>query len=197
MLVSIVSLLLLFATLLINNHHLAFIDELTGLPGRRALMNDLKHRHGHYLLVMADIDHFKQFNDTHGHDVGDEVLRLVAAQLNKTRGGGRAYRYGGEEFTLIFPSSGLSECLPFIEATRERIASYPLAVRNRQQRPDNQRQGQKKRGQNNRRNMLTITMSFGVARRNRGETIEDVMKRADNALYKAKENGRNRVEQAK
>ena len=196
-LVSSLSLLLLFATLLINNHHLAFIDELTGLPGRRALMNDLKHRHGRYLLVMADIDHFKQFNDTHGHDVGDDVLRLVAAQLNKTSGGGRAYRYGGEEFTLIFPSSELSECLPFIEATRERIASYPLVVRNRQQRPETQRQGKKQRGQSNNSKALNVTMSFGAARRNSGESIEELMKRADKALYKAKENGRNRVEKAK
>jgi diguanylate cyclase (GGDEF)-like protein len=196
-LVSSLSLLLLFATLLINNHHLAFIDELTGLPGRRALMNDLKHRHGRYLLVMADIDHFKQFNDTHGHDVGDDVLRLVAAQLNKTSGGGRAYRYGGEEFTLIFPSSELSECLPFIEATRERIASYPLVVRNRQQRPETQRQGKKQRGQSNNSKTLNVTMSFGAARRNSGESIEELMKRADKALYKAKENGRNRVEKAK
>ena len=196
-LVSSLSLLLLFATLLINNHHLAFIDELTSLPGRRALMNDLKHRHGRYLLVMADIDHFKQFNDTHGHDVGDDVLRLVAAQLNKTSGGGRAYRYGGEEFTLIFPATELNECLPFIEATRERIAAYPLMVRNRQQRPDTQRQGKKQRGQNNDSKTLNVTMSFGAARRNSGESIEDLMKRADKALYKAKENGRNRVEKAK
>jgi len=196
-LVSSLSLLLLFATLLINNHHLAFIDELTSLPGRRALMNDLKHRHGRYLLVMADIDHFKQFNDTHGHDVGDDVLRLVAALLNKTSGGGRAYRYGGEEFTLIFPATELNECLPFIEATRERIAAYPLMVRNRQQRPETQRQGKKQRGQNNDSKTLSVTMSFGAARRNSGESIEDLMKRADKALYKAKENGRNRVEKAK
>merc|ERR1712000_115881 len=126
------SLLLLLATLLITNHQLAFIDELTSLPGRRAPMNDLKHRHGHYLLVMADIDHFKQFNDTHGHDTGDDVLRLVASQLGKTTGGGRAYRYGGEEFTLVFPSMDAIDCRPFIEATRERIAAYPLVIRDKQ-----------------------------------------------------------------
>ncbi|MAS26355.1 MAG: GGDEF domain-containing protein [Oceanospirillaceae bacterium] len=190
------SLLLLLATLLITNHQLAFIDELTSLPGRRALMNDLKHRHGHYLLVMADIDHFKQFNDTHGHDTGDHVLRLVASQLAKTRGGCRAYRYGGEEFTLVFPSMDAIDCRPFIEATRERIAAYPLVIRDKQQRPANNRNGKKQRGRNSGQKALRVTMSFGVARRQKGETIEAVMKRADKALYKAKQNGRNRTEDA-
>jgi len=191
-----VSLLLLFATLLIANHQLAFIDELTSLPGRRALMNDLKHRHGQYILVMADIDHFKQFNDTHGHDTGDDVLRLVAAQLEKTSGGGRAYRYGGEEFTLIFPAQTLRECKPFIEATRERIANYPLVIRNNSERPADKRTGKKNRSQNTDKQILRITMSFGAAKRQSGESIEAVMKRADNALYKAKQNGRNMVEVA-
>jgi len=190
------SLLLLLATLLITNHQLAFIDELTGLPGRRALMNDLKHRHGRYILVMADIDHFKKFNDTHGHDVGDDVLRLVAAQLEKTSGGGRAYRYGGEEFTLLFPSAELVETRPFIEATRERIASYQLTLRDTNQRPASSKDGKKQRGQKSKARTLNVTMSFGAARRESGESIEALMKRADNALYKAKQNGRNRVEDA-
>lgn len=190
------SLLLLFATLLVSNHQLAFIDELTGLPGRRALMNDLKHRHGRYILVMADIDHFKKFNDTHGHDVGDDVLRLVAAQLEKTSGGGRAYRYGGEEFTLLFPSAELVETRPFIEATRERIASYQLTLRDTNQRPASSKDGKKQRGQKSKARTLNVTMSFGAARRESGESIEALMKRADNALYKAKQNGRNRVEDA-
>ena len=81
LLAALLSLVLLLAALLIHNHQLAFVDELTGIPGRRALLNDLRHRHGRYALVMADIDHFKSFNDTHGHDVGDDVLRLVASQL--------------------------------------------------------------------------------------------------------------------
>ena len=195
-LTAVTVLLLLFTTLLVTNHQLAFIDELTALPGRRALMNDLKHRHGHYILVMADIDHFKQFNDTHGHDTGDDVLRLVASQLGKTTGGGRAYRYGGEEFTLIFPSASLKECRPFIEATRARIASYPLVVRNTSQRPEDHKSGKKQRGKAADKKTLSVTMSFGAARRQSGETIEALLKRADKALYKAKQNGRNRVEDA-
>ncbi len=196
LLIAMLSLLLLFAVLLISNHQLAFIDELTGIPARRALMNDLKHRHGRYVLVMADIDHFKKFNDTHGHDVGDDVLRLVAAQLGKTGGGGRAYRYGGEEFTLVFPAGEAQQFHPFIDATRERIASYPLIVRNREQRPQDHREGKKQRGHTATSKTLNVTMSFGVARREAGESIEVLMKRADQALYKAKRNGRNRVEDA-
>lgn len=191
-----ISQLLLALVLIVSNHQLAFQDELTGLPGRRALMNDLKHRHGQYLLAMADIDHFKKFNDTHGHDVGDDVLRLVASQLGQIEGGGRAYRYGGEEFTLVFPAQTPEQCRPFIEAVRERIAHYPLVVRNQQQRPADSRDGRKKRGQTSKGKVLNVTMSFGVAQRQRGESIEAVMKRADKALYKAKQNGRNRVEDA-
>ena len=84
--------------------HMAFRDELTGLPGRRALNEKLQRMGRIYTLAMADVDHFKVFNDTHGHDVGDQVLRMVAAQLRRVSGGGHAYRYGGEEFTLVFPA---------------------------------------------------------------------------------------------
>ncbi|WP_430459496.1 diguanylate cyclase [Thalassolituus sp. LLYu03] len=196
LLCALLSLISLMVVLLVSNHQLAFIDELTGLPGRRALMNDLRHRRGQFVLVMADIDHFKKFNDTHGHDVGDDVLRLVASQLAKTQGGGRAYRYGGEEFTLLFPAHELNEIRPFIEAIRERIATYPLVVRNKAQRPASPHEGRKKRGQSNKGQVLHVTMSFGAARRQKGEASDALFKRADKALYKAKQNGRNRVEDA-
>ena len=65
-----------------------------------------------YVLAMADVDHFKSFNDTHGHDTGDQVLKLVAARLAQVKGGGRAFRYGGEEFTVLFPDRTLDEALP-------------------------------------------------------------------------------------
>ncbi|MGB0734344.1 MAG: GGDEF domain-containing protein, partial [Pontibacterium sp.] len=82
---------------------MAYIDELTEIPGRRALQRKLSLIGKRYTLVMVDIDHFKKFNDTYGHDVGDQVLRLVASKLAKVNGGGSAFRYGGEEFTLLFP----------------------------------------------------------------------------------------------
>src|SRR5439155_9485473 len=82
--------------LLQESHQLAFRDELTGLPGRRALDERLRALRGRYALAMVDVDHFKKFNDTHGHDVGDQVLKLVAGRLAEVGGGGIAYRYGGE-----------------------------------------------------------------------------------------------------
>ena len=196
LLCALISQLVLLLVLVVSNHQLAFMDELTSLPGRRALMNDLKHRHGQFILVMADIDHFKQFNDTHGHDTGDDVLRLVASQLGAVQGGGKAYRYGGEEFTLVFSASDLKQVRPHIEATRERIAAYPLVLRNREKRPPDSRQGRKQRGQASKGKVLHVTMSFGAALRVKGESTEALMKRADKALYKAKQNGRNRVEVA-
>ncbi len=125
----------LLITLFFNSHDLAFLDELTG---RRALINELKHCGKHYCIVMADIDHFKKFNDTHGHDTGDDVLRIVAQELAKVRGGGTAFRYGGEEFTLLFKRKHAKEAEPFIESIRKSIADYPLIIRDKENRPEKQ-----------------------------------------------------------
>lgn len=197
-LISSFAMILLFANLIMNNHRLAFIDELSGLPARRALMNDLDHRWGSYCLVMADIDHFKQFNDTHGHDVGDDVLRLVAQQLGKAQGGGKAYRYGGEEFTLVFPIADDLHCQSYVEELRERIADYPLVIRNRKTRPTAPpAKSQKQESAQAGTQTLHVTMSFGLAQRRRGENMDDLLKRADVALYEAKKRGRNQVYLAK
>ena len=181
----------LLATLLFNSHDLAFLDELTGLPGRRALMNELKHCGKHYCVVMADIDHFKQFNDTHGHDTGDDVLRIVAQELAKVRGGGKAFRYGGEEFTLLFKRKNAQAAEPFIESIRQNIADYPLMIRDKQTRTQNQ----PKKGHLNKSTtsqiQVQVTVSFGIAQKLNEQKAEEVMKSADQALYRAKGNGRN------
>ncbi|MBD9413860.1 GGDEF domain-containing protein [Pseudomonas sp. PDM16] len=91
--------LMLVAAVVHEAYQMAYRDELTGLPGRRALNDRLDRLGRNYVIAMADVDHFKKFNDTHGHDVGDQVLRLVASQLRRIGGGGKAYRFGGEEFT--------------------------------------------------------------------------------------------------
>lgn len=187
----------LLVTLFFNSHDLAFLDELTGLPARRALFNDLKHAGKNYCLAMADIDNFKSFNDTHGHDTGDDVLRLVAQQLALVSGGGKAFRYGGEEFTILFKGKSIEDAKPHIEAIRETIANYPLIIRDQKQRPENKKAGKSKRNTKPKEKQVNITVSFGLALRKDEQQPEDVMKVADLALYKAKENGRNRVEVGK
>ncbi len=184
----------LLVTLLFNSHDLAFLDELTGLPGRRALMNELKHCGKHYCIVMADIDHFKQFNDTHGHDTGDDVLRIVAQELAKVRGGGKVFRYGGEEFTLLFKRKQIAEAQPFIDTIRQAVADYPLIIRDKQTRPIKQNkkvQATRIRNTKSAATQVKVTVSFGMAQRFAEQKPEAVMKCADQALYRAKENGRN------
>jgi diguanylate cyclase (GGDEF)-like protein len=183
----------LLVTLLFNSHDLAFLDELTGLPGRRALMNELKHCGKHYCVVMADIDHFKKFNDTHGHDTGDDVLRIVAQELGKVQGGGKAFRYGGEEFTLLFKRKLAEEADPFIETLRQSIADYPLIIRDTKTRPKTQNKNKTNINAkaNTKKNKVQVTVSFGIAQRLPEQKPEDVMKSADQALYRAKGQGRN------
>src|SRR5215475_3125232 len=95
--------LIVAAAIVENSYRLAYHDELTLLPGRRAFNEAVMHLEHPFVIAAVDIDHFKSFNDTHGHDTGDQVLKLVAARLAEVGGGGRAFRYGGEEFTVIFP----------------------------------------------------------------------------------------------
>ncbi|WP_028238152.1 GGDEF domain-containing protein [Stutzerimonas azotifigens] len=172
---------------------MAFRDELTGLPGRRALNERLQRLGRQYVIAMADVDHFKAFNDTHGHDVGDQVLKLVASRLRKVGGGGRAYRYGGEEFTLLFPGRDLEACLPHLEAIRQAVADYPLQLRDRGSRPSDNQQGRRRRGAGA-AGQASVTISIGVAEVGEGQrTPEAVIKAADLALYAAKGAGRNCV----
>ena len=172
---------------------MAFRDELTGLPGRRALNERLQRLGRQYVIAMTDVDHFKRFNDTHGHDVGDQVLRVVANQLRKVGGGGRAYRYGGEEFMVVFPGKTLEECLPHLESLRKGIETYVLELRDPAKRPkDDQlgRQSRKRQGAGS----VSVTISIGVAERQlTRRTTEEVIKAADKALYSAKSAGRNCV----
>ena len=185
---------ILLVALLQESHQLVFRDELTGLLGRRALHERLRSLGPRYALAMVDIDHFKRFNDAHGHEVGDQVLKLVAGRLAKVAGGGIAYRYGGEEFSVLFPDRDAVEARPHLEAVRGAIEQYRMAVRagNRPKDPDdtvNLRM--------NRTPPLTtfsVTISIGVAEPN-GElrTPAEVLRAADEALYRAKEAGRNRL----
>jgi diguanylate cyclase (GGDEF)-like protein len=177
-----------------ESHRMAFRDALTGLPNRRALEEDLRALGPEYTIAMADVDHFKGFNDTHGHDIGDQVLKLVAARLEQVEGGGKAFRYGGEEFTVLFPDSSVEEALPHLEDIRAAVQAYRMAVRG-EARPKDAKEGSKRRGAGETENTLSVTISIGAAGPKQGEKPERVLKVADEALYRAKQGGRNRVSQ--
>jgi GGDEF domain-containing protein len=173
-------------------YQMAFRDELTSLPGRRALNERLQRLGRNYVIAMSDVDHFKRFNDTHGHDVGDQVLKLVASRLAKVSGGGRAYRYGGEEFALVFAGKTLEECMPHLEAVRGMIAAYVIHLRD-PDRPADDQQGRQRRGVGA-ASQVSVTISIGVAERQLEQRSPDeVLKAADQALYAAKGAGRNCV----
>ncbi len=170
---------------------MAYRDELTGLPGRRALDDALKQMEGAYAIAMVDVDHFKKFNDTHGHDAGDQVLRMVAARLARVGGGGRAFRYGGEEFAVLFPGKSAGESEPHLEALREAVAESSFKVRG----PGRPRRRPKSpRARATKPRELSVTVSIGVAQSRAAAQPENVLKSADKALYRAKKSGRNRVE---
>jgi diguanylate cyclase (GGDEF)-like protein len=182
--------LILVIAVIEASYLMAYRDGLTELPGRRALNEALPRLSGQFSVAMVDVDHFKRFNDTYGHDAGDHVLRLVAARLAHAAGGGTAYRYGGEEFALVFPGKGAEECLPHLEELRETIETSHFTMR-RRFRPRNKVKTDKGRKP---RLQITITVSIGVAERNHRNTSPDqVVLAADKALYRAKEAGRNRV----
>jgi len=143
------------------------------------------------------VDHFKKFNDTHGHDVGDQVLRMVAAQIGRVGGGGRAFRYGGEEFTVLFSGKGADEVLAALEGVRASIEGYRMQLR-APDRPPAAKAGRSKRAATPAKSggskMVAVTISIGVAERGpRATTPEAVIKAADKALYRAKHKGRNQV----
>jgi diguanylate cyclase (GGDEF)-like protein len=183
--------LILLVSIIEVSHAMAFRDELTGLPARRALREDLLKLGSDYCLAMLDIDHFKKFNDRHGHDVGDQVLRMVAFRLAQVDGGGKAFRYGGEEFTVIFPGRAADDALEHLEELRRKIASSsfairsPLRPRKRPAKPSRKKAAPKK---------VSVTISIGAAWPKAGTASPDeVLKAADKALYRAKKKGRNQV----
>jgi diguanylate cyclase (GGDEF)-like protein len=187
--------LALIISLLRSSYNMAFRDDLTGLLARRALNDRIKGLSKQYVIAMSDVDHFKKFNDTYGHDIGDEVLKLVAIKLDSVSGGGTAYRYGGEKFCMVFPGKTLNECEPFLEVVRKSVEDYKMAVRNTQYRPKSDEIAMERRGRrskNREENLVSVTISIGAAESNaQNATPEDVLKAADRALYKAKEKGRN------
>lgn len=173
----------------------AFVDELTGLGGRRALNEKLLALGERYVIAMVDVDHFKRVNDRHGHDTGDQVLRMVATQLDRTGAGARAYRYGGEEFAVVFPGKSSKDVIPALEQLRAAVESYRMLLRRDDRRSPDRPEGGGTRGGGAATTEIRVTISIGVAEPDgRAHTTPDlVLRRADEALYRAKERGRNRL----
>lgn len=178
-----------------SSHAMAYLDDLTGLPGRRALNERLKMLGGNFTIAMLDVDHFKRFNDTYGHDVGDEVLKLVASRIRRVGGGGTAYRYGGEEFCVVFPRKLVEETVESLERVREEIAGYIMSIRDQNLRPARAKEGAKKRGATRlRSDQVSVTISGGIADRGAEHAdADEVIAAADKKLYEAKRAGRNRL----
>lgn len=158
-------------------------DVLTGLPNRAAFMLHLENQAARALadrkpisVLFCDIDHFKSFNDKWGHLIGDEVLRLVAQCLEQLVSGlGYAARYGGEEFVIALPHKDVSAASDIADQMRDFIASKTLRARHSQE------------------NIGKITLSMGVAQLRWDDTVDNLLERADRALYLAKQEGRNQV----
>jgi len=166
------------------SYRMAFIDTLTGLPNRRALDETLSRLSGNYALAMIDVDHFKSFNDTHGHAAGDVVLREVAQGLHR-HAQGRAFRYGGEEFCVVYgKGENRKRVAQALDRAREQIAAAKVMVPS----------AKKRKARAPQKIAVSVTISAGCACRNENlKTPKAVLDAADAALYKAKAAGRNRV----
>jgi len=161
----------------------AMTDGLTGIANRKCFDISLRREvervtknPGPLCLILTDIDHFKNFNDTHGHQTGDHVLRFVATMLQRSvKSVDTAARYGGEEFAVILPNTELDTAMALAESVRAMVAGKRL--RKKQTGAD----------------IGSITLSLGVAKFRTGESIAAFVKRADDGLYQAKRSGRNQV----
>ena len=157
------------------------VDPLTGLPNRAAWSERLEHEVGQWqqhgntlLLAMLDLDHFKRINDNYGHLAGDKVLKIIATVLRKRlRGTDFIARFGGEEFVLLLPDTPQAAGMKLLESLRAAIEACPFHFKG---------------------DPVTITASIGISAFRAGEHSDQVLKRADQALYRAKDAGRNRVE---
>ncbi len=126
--------LILAASLIETSYVLAYHDELTGIRGRRAFNESLLSLDQQYAIAIVDIDHFKKFNDTYGHDVGDQVLCMVAKRLSQVGGDGQAFRCGGEEFAIVFPNTSAKEAFDHLDALRQIIEKSTFHVRGSERR---------------------------------------------------------------
>jgi diguanylate cyclase (GGDEF)-like protein len=180
-----------------TSYQLAYEDELTRLPGRRAFNQTIAALDDEYAIAMVDVDHFKIFNDTYGHEVGDQVLRMVASRLASVTGEGRSFRCGGEEFAVVFPGKKADDVIEHVEQLRRSIEDSMFTVRGpsrSQRRRDERRYCHSARHLQNQKLGTSVTVSIGLAQpRTPADDVKWVVEAADKALYAAKQRGRNRV----
>jgi diguanylate cyclase (GGDEF)-like protein len=231
--------LILAASLIETSYVLAYHDELTGIRGRRAFNESLLSLDQQYAIAIVDIDHFKKFNDTYGHDVGDQVLCMVAKRLSEVAGSGQAFRCGGEEFAIVFRNASAKEAFEHLDALRQIIEKSTFQVRGADRRAEKNVEKSAEKSSNRRSatsqsdrrksakrktaassskqrdlfpqpasqspdrlsdhlsDRLSVTVSIGVAEPStRYRQPEQVIQAADQALYRAKNEGRNRIELA-
>jgi diguanylate cyclase (GGDEF)-like protein len=206
--------LALAAALIEGSYRLAYHDELTLLPARRAFNEALQQMEPPYAVAVVDVDHFKHFNDAFGHETGDQVLKMVASRLAAVEGGGEAFRVGGEEFAILFPGLTAAQSAEFLEEMRHAIedshftvrtlerrrpAAAPSAAEGERRRADRRagpRSGVRSRPAGGERRQSHVTVSVGVAEAGPGQEPAQVVRAADHALYAAKQAGRNRVQLA-
>jgi diguanylate cyclase (GGDEF)-like protein len=185
---SSVALLMCLYAIMQESWRMAYLDELTGLPGRRALREKFQKMGGLYTIAMLDVDHFKKFNDNYGHDTGDAVLRMITSKMTRVSGGGVSYRYGGEEFSIIFTGKYVNDSRPYLDELRETIEKSPFVINRVSRRKNDEKTTPSKR------KSVVVTVSIGVADSSgEVESPWDVLKLADKALYRAKKKGRNLV----
>ncbi|PBQ14580.1 hypothetical protein CCL09_21115 [Pseudomonas congelans] len=171
-----------FRTHLEEQRQKALIDPLTGLPNRAAWGERLEQEMARWqeeknslLVCILDLDHFKRINDGYGHLAGDKVLKIVANVLSKRlRADDFMARFGGEEFVMLLPATPPATGLTLLDELRAAVESCPFHFKGER---------------------VTITVSIGLTAFRPSEKSDTAIKRADQALYKAKENGRNRIEQ--
>ena len=202
--------LVMAAALIESSYFMAYHDELTALPGRRAF-NDMRSTlQAPFSIAVVDIDHFKSVNDTYGHDTGDQVLRMVAGKLAQVSAGGKAFRVGGEEFAIVFRGKSVEQVSAPLELLRATIEHTPFQLRfvgERRETPRPQPDRRTAPRKNTKRSLalmqphsedsLSVTVSIGVAEPiSMGQDVSTVYEAADKALYRAKKGGRNRIETA-
>jgi GGDEF domain-containing protein len=172
----------------------ANMDELTQLPTRRPLHNHMLRLEAPFVIAVVDVDHFKSVNDRFGHTTGDQVLRFIAARLRETQAPNAvSYRYGGEEFVVVLPRHDSQTAFAVLDDLRARIADRPFVLRGADRSPSG-RAKDRPTAESLKGRSVQITVSIGFASAGTSfETPADVLIAADNALYQAKQEGRNRV----